>query len=309
MQASLIIYVCSETLMLLALQHRKLRHHFYIITLDIFALSFFFPSKHSKSKLSPKYPWKASLSHFSSACSFLGFVLQDTPARLADFAALLPATTKDSKRIMPKDETQQLAPSTPQHGWQQGGYLCVWGHWGQALNFSLDFAAFVNHWIDGAAHGRLTALLALGKKTRREMAPRFGMTDRQWPTSSSKINVKISQGWVSGVQGTVGLAWDSELKTSPCLCKAEGWERGKKNQGQPQFLQLTGELGLTTTALFQSNSVHGIVIKALYNPHPSHFYFSMWWNDLLRKLIPGGSRGLWLYVRALACCVHERLCV
>lgn len=125
---------------------------------------------------------------------FLGFLLQETPACLADFAALLPATTKDAKRIIPKEETQQLTASTPQHGSQQGGYLCVWGHWGQALNFSLDFAAFVNYWIDGAAHGRLTALLALGKKTRQEMALGFGMTHRQWPTSSLETNFKISQG-------------------------------------------------------------------------------------------------------------------
>lgn len=171
------------------------------------------------------------------SCSFLGFVLQDIPACPADFAALLPATTKDAKRIIPKDETHQLAPSTPQHGWQQGGYLCVWGHWGQALNFSLDFAAFVNYWIDGAAHGRLTALLALGKKTRREMAPGFGMTDRQWPTSSSKLTLKSVKVEFQEWQGTVGLAWGSELKTSPYLCKAEEWERGKKNQGQPQLLQ------------------------------------------------------------------------
>lgn len=85
---------------------------------------------------------------------------------MAHFAALLPAATKDcrSKGIILKDETQQLTTSTPQHSSQQGGYLCVWGHWGQALNFSLDFAAFVNHWIDGAAHGRLAALLALERK-------------------------------------------------------------------------------------------------------------------------------------------------
>lgn len=60
----------------------------------------------------------------------------------------------------------------------QEGYLCGWGGWGQALDFSLDFAALVNDWIDCAADGRLAVLLALGKKTRQYMAPGFGMKHR-----------------------------------------------------------------------------------------------------------------------------------
>lgn len=65
------------------------------------------------------------------------------------------------------------------------GYLCGWGRWGQALDFGLDFAALVNYWIDCAAHGRLAALLALGKKTRQGMAPRSGVRGWLQPASSS----------------------------------------------------------------------------------------------------------------------------
>lgn len=183
MQASLIICVCSETLMLLALQHRKLRHHFYVITLDIFALSFFFLSKHSNSKQSPKYPWNASLSHCSSAPYLPGLCAPRYTCLPGRFCCLAPICSKRCQEDRSQRWDPALATSTPQHGSQQGGYLGVWGHWGQVLNFSLDFAAFVNYWIDGAAHGRLTALLALGKKTRQQMAPGFG----GWQTDTGSL--------------------------------------------------------------------------------------------------------------------------
>lgn len=293
MQASLIISVCSETLMLLALQPRKLRHHFYIITLDIFAPSFFsYPSTATASWIPSTHGMlhsvTTSLSH-----PFLGFVVQETPVCLADFAALLPAATKDDKKIIPKDETQQLAASTPQHGSQQGGYLCVWGHWGQALNFSLDFAAFVIYWIDGAAHGWLTALLALGKKTKQEMALRFGMTDRQQSTSSLKINFKISQGWASGVVGgsKVGLGFIWKL-AHVGLCKAEGSERGKKNQGQPQLLQAHWWAWPChwCSVSEQSSSWHGHQ-SLIQSPFKPQFYFSIWQNEFLGET--GGSGYMW----------------
>lgn len=107
MQASLIIYVCSKTLMLLALQHRKLRHHFYIITLDIFALSFFFPSKHSKSKLSPKYPWKASLSHCRSALFPPGLCAPRHTCLPGRFYCLAPSYNKRCQ----EDYSQRRDPS------------------------------------------------------------------------------------------------------------------------------------------------------------------------------------------------------
>lgn len=120
--------------------------------------------------------------------TLLGFLLQETLACLADFDALLPAAAKSAKGIVPKaSETQQLAASAPQHVSHQEGYLCGWGRWGQALDFSLDFAALVNYWVDCAADGRLAALLALGKKTMQGMAPGFGVRDWLQPTSSLKV--------------------------------------------------------------------------------------------------------------------------
>lgn len=107
MQVSFIIYVCSETLMLLALQHRKLRHHFYIITLDIFALSFFFLSKHSNSKLSPKYPWNASLSHCSSAPSLPGLSAPRDTCLPGRFCCLAPSYNKRCQ----EDHSQRRDPA------------------------------------------------------------------------------------------------------------------------------------------------------------------------------------------------------
>lgn len=122
-------------------------------------------------------------------------MLRKTPACLADSDALLPTAAKGAESVVPRDnETQQLAALAPQDVLHQEGYLCGWGCWGQALDFGLDFAALVNYWIDCAAHGRLTALLALGKKTRQDMAPGFGRRGRLQPTSLLKINLKISQG-------------------------------------------------------------------------------------------------------------------
>lgn len=129
MQASLIIYVCSETLMLLALQHRKLRHHFYVTTLDIFALSFFFLSKHSNSKQSPKYPWNASLSHCSSAPYLPGLCAPRYTRLPGRFCCLAPICSKDAKRIVPKDETQH-SPPQPHNMARSREVTCVFGDTG-----------------------------------------------------------------------------------------------------------------------------------------------------------------------------------
>lgn len=71
----------------------------------------------------------------------------------------------------------------------------------------------------------------------------------------------------------VGVGFRTE--NQPIFVQGRGMgEREEESRTAPASA-VTGELGLTTTALFQSNPVHGIVIKALYNPHPSQFYFSM----------------------------------
>lgn len=130
----------------------------------------------------------ASLSHCSSALYLVELRAPRDTRCLADFDALLPAAAKGAKSIVPQTKTQQLAASALQYISHQEGYLCGGGGWGQALDFSLDFAALVNYGIDCAAHGRLAALLVLGKKTRQDMAPAFGMRDRMQLVSSLKVN-------------------------------------------------------------------------------------------------------------------------
>lgn len=136
------------------------------------------------------------------------------------------------------------------------------------------------------------------------MALGVGMTDRsvRRHTSSLKINFKISQCWASGMAGDsrVGLGFIWKLGRVG-LCKAEGWERGKKNQGQPQLLQAY-ELGLALL-LVQSNPVHGIATKVLHNPHPSYSFISQcdemicWENEFLGGA--GGSGYMWGLWRAV----------
>lgn len=128
----------------------------------------------------------------------------------------------------------------PWHLSHQEGYLCGRGCWRQALNFSLDFAALVNYWVDGAAHSWLTALLALGRKTNQDVAL---MRDSLQPPALLKDKYKISQDWTSRVAGDNGVlaCWHGfRVKTSPC-----GFVQGRegKIKGTISFCKLTSELG------------------------------------------------------------------
>lgn len=118
MQASLIIYICSETLMLLALQHRKLRHHFYIITLDIFTLSFFFfPIQAQQQQAESQVPTEC-FTQSLQLCPVPSWALcskRHLPAQ----QILLPCSQLQQKMprgSVPKMRPRSSQPQPPQHG-------------------------------------------------------------------------------------------------------------------------------------------------------------------------------------------------
>lgn len=96
MHESSVIYVCSETPILLALQHRKLQCHFLKLSRFKYSLPPYSVSNHSSSTLSPKHPLNASLSHCIKTCQ------QHRSQRQEDPAALLPrAPTRLAPRRLP----------------------------------------------------------------------------------------------------------------------------------------------------------------------------------------------------------------
>lgn len=105
----------------------------------------------------------------------------------ANFDALLSAAEKRGMNIGPKDnaELSALCVEANQAVCAKKFYLRGWGSWRQPFNFSLDFAALVNYWIDRAAHSWLTALLALGKRNQGRCAAR--VMNEKWGCAATTI--------------------------------------------------------------------------------------------------------------------------
>lgn len=129
MQASLIIYVCSETLMLLALQHRKLRHHFYIITLDIFALSFF---SYLSTAIASWIPSTQGMLH--SVTASLPHPFLRVKRHLPAWHILLPCSQLQQKIADPRGSFSKMRPSSsppqPRNTAHSREVTCVFGDTG-----------------------------------------------------------------------------------------------------------------------------------------------------------------------------------
>lgn len=91
MHESSVIYVCSETPILLALQHRKLQCHFLKLSRFKYSLPPYSVSNHSSSTLSPKHPLNASLSHCNQNMPTASFPEARRPS---SFAASGPNTSR-----------------------------------------------------------------------------------------------------------------------------------------------------------------------------------------------------------------------
>lgn len=201
--------------------------------------------------------------------------------------------SKHANSIVPRGKkTQQLCCLGPQHVSHQGGYLRGWGYWGQALDFGLDFGALVNYGIDGAAHGWLAALLALGRKTRQDVVQGLGWETQCSPQRCSKLtkkSVKVErQEWMGTTEcwpAAMGFMWKLACVA---LCEAGGGE----NKGHHQLLQAHQQAWL-----FQNDPVPVRSMKMLCNTHPSHDFISQcdettcWENEFPRRVV--GSGYMW----------------